>query len=76
MPIERCPECGKLISQESLDACDCGNRSGANSEPGMDGVRFVRLILAIAALMAVLAVGLFYVIVWLRTIHGLSGLGH
>ena len=74
MPLERCSKCGKFLTQESRDACTCADRPATAAERGLDGARFVKTILVIAGLLALLSIGMFYGIVYLRTLHGLSGL--
>jgi|GEM_PF-3956747 len=71
---ERCPKCGRLLSQESRDACQCKDRPALAKSPGLDGKFFVRSLLVIAGLVALLSIGLYHAIAYLRTLHGLSGL--
>lgn len=73
MPLERCPKCGKFLTQESRDACTCADRPATPAERGLDGARFVKTILAIAGVVALISMGLFHAIAYLRTLHGLSG---
>jgi hypothetical protein len=74
MTTERCPKCGRLLSQESRDPCQCKDRPSRPKTRGLDGKFFVRVILGIAALVALLSIGLYHAIAYLRTLHGLSGL--
>lgn len=74
MPLERCPKCGKYLTQESRDACTCADRPP--SGPGMDGARFVKTLLVIAGLLALLSIGIYHGIACLRELHGLSGFSH
>ncbi len=73
---ERCPTCGKSRSQESKDPCRCDNVELQTPHKGIDGRFVVKCAIVIAGFIVLLAIGLFFLIIHLRTIHGLPGWHH
>lgn len=73
MDSTRCPKCGKLLTQESRDSCQCPDRPDGSPVKGFDGRLFVKILLLGAAVITVLAIIILYLIVKLRIQYGLSG---
>lgn len=55
-PIERCPTCGRLRSQESANPCRC--KDAKDKATGLSGPHFIRWLFIIGLTIAVIYFGI------------------